>query len=156
MGRGLDWPGRYAPGGNASINYNILTRSVTSAQATIASQPLPALDMAASRGWAKVLKQSTIISRNGNEATFESGGQQNFPVTSAFTSTIQSIDFGTNVTVTPRYDTQRRDLSIKLTASVSDLEAPVSSTLPGKTTSKLVTVVDLKLGQALILSGSSP
>jgi pilus assembly protein CpaC len=151
---GLDWPGRYAPGGTASVNYNILTRSVTSAQATIASQPLPALDLAASRGWAKVLKQSTIISRNGNEATFESGGQQNFPVTSAFTSTIQSIDFGTNVTVTPRYDTQRRDLSIKLTASVSDLEAPASSsTLPGKSTSKLVTVVDLKLGQALILSG---
>ena len=150
---GLDWPGRYAPGGTASVNYNILTRSVTSAQATIASQPLPALDMAASRGWAKVLKQSTIISRNGNEATFESGGQQNFPVTSAFTSTIQSIDFGTNVTVTPRYDTQRRDLSIKLTASVSDLEAPVASTLPSKSTSKLVTVVDLKLGQALILSG---
>jgi pilus assembly protein CpaC len=149
---GIDWPGRYG-GGTTGLNYDILTRNVTSANASIMGQPLPALDLAASKGWAKVLKQSTVISRNGNEATFESGGQENFPVTSAFTSTIQSIDFGTNVTVTPRYDTQRRDLSIKLTATVSDLEAPVSSTLPSKSTSKLVTIVDLKLGQALVLSG---
>ena len=36
---------------------------------------------------------------------------------------------------------------------MSDLEAPVSSTLPSKSTSRLDTIVDLKLGQALVLSG---
>jgi len=47
----------------------------------------------------------------------------------------------------PRYDPKKRDLSLKLTASVSDLEAPVSSTVPSKTNTKLVTSVDLKLGR---------
>jgi len=50
------------------------------AQTTISGQALPALDLAASKGWRKVLKQSTIISKNGSEATFESGGSENFPL----------------------------------------------------------------------------
>jgi pilus assembly protein CpaC len=44
-------------------------------------------------------------------------------------------------------------MTLKLTANVSDLQASASSSLPSKTTSKLVTNVDLKLGQSLILSG---
>ena len=90
------------------MNFDLLAGAPTSAQASILGQPLPALDIAMSHGWAKVLKQSTVISANGTEATFESGGQQNYSVTNGLTSSIQSIDFGTNLTVLPRYDPRPR------------------------------------------------
>jgi pilus assembly protein CpaC len=150
---GIDWPGRIGTGATAGISYDFLASATKSAQASISSQPLPALDIAAHNGWAKVLKQSTVISSNGTEATFESGGQQNFPVTTGLAASVHSIDFGTNLTVLPRYDPKTREMTLKLTANVSDLQASASSTLPSKSTSKLVTNVDLKLGQSLILSG---
>ena len=55
----------------------------------------------------------------------------------------------------PRFDPNNKDLEINIKADVSDLVAPVSSstTLPGRTTSKLQTLVHLKLGQSLVLSG---
>jgi pilus assembly protein CpaC len=152
---GVNWPAKI--GGSviqSTFTYDFLARATSAAHASIINQPLPGLDIAARNGWAKVLKQSTVISSNGNEATFESGGEQNYPVTSGLVSSIQTIQFGTNLTVLPRFDSRTRELSIKLTANVSDLTPPAASTIiPGRNTSKLVTAVDLKLGQSLVLSG---
>jgi pilus assembly protein CpaC len=152
---GINWPARI--GGSviqSTFTYDFLAHAATAAQASVVNQPLPGLDIAARNGWAKVLKQSTVISSNGNEATFESGGEQNYPVTSGLVSSIQSIPFGTNLTVLPRFDSRTRELSIKVTANISDLTPPAASTIiPGRNTAKLVTAVDLKLGQSLVLSG---
>lgn len=64
------------------------------------------------------------------------------------------MKFGTNVTVLPRYDSNTRDVELKLGADVADLTPPASTNgPPGRTTTKLETQVTLKLGQALILSG---
>jgi pilus assembly protein CpaC len=53
----------------------------------------------------------------------------------------------------PRYDQNTKDVEIKLAADVADLVPPESGTVPGRNTTKLETLVTLKLGQALILSG---
>ena len=54
----------------------------------------------------------------------------------------------------PRFDSKTRELSIKVSADVSDLTPPAASTIiPGRDTSKLSTNVDLKLGQSIVLSG---
>ncbi|MBI5532189.1 MAG: pilus assembly protein N-terminal domain-containing protein [Deltaproteobacteria bacterium] len=154
-GVGISWPSRI--GGDAiqsQFTYDFLAGATTTAQASIVNQPLPGLDIASRHGWAKVLKQSTVITTNGSEATFESGGEQNFPVSSGLVATIQKIPFGTSVTVLPRYDTASRDLEIRIHADVADLVPSVSSTpLPGRNTSKLSTLVHMKLGQSLVLSG---
>jgi pilus assembly protein CpaC len=152
---GIAWPGKIGGTGivGSNFGYDFVAHSTT-AQATVVNQPLPSLDIAANRGWAKVLKQSSVISANGNQATFESGGEQNFPITSGLVAGIKSINFGTNLTVLPRFDPRTRDLTIQVTADVSDLVAPAGSTvLPGRNTTHLVTSVDLKLGQSLVLSG---
>lgn len=118
------------------------------------NQPLPRLDLAARHGWAKVLKQATVIANNDTEATFSNGGEQNFPVNTGLTIGIQKITSGTELNVLPHYDSARRELSMKLTADVSDLTASVSGTaLPGRSTSKLTTTISLKLGQSIVLSG---
>ncbi|HSQ62657.1 MAG TPA: pilus assembly protein N-terminal domain-containing protein [Polyangiaceae bacterium] len=136
--------------------YNFLPGSITSATATLTNQPLPRLDFAANNGWAKVLKQSSIITSNGQEALFNSGGEVNFRQF-AFNSAsgMQKITFGTNVTVLPRYDSTTREVELRLVADESELtDASVGGgDLPGRNTNKLEALVNMKLGQALILSG---
>ncbi len=152
---GVDWPGRI--GGEAiqsQFTYDFLAGTTTTAQASVVNQPLPALDIASNKGWAKVLKQSTVITVNGTKATFESGGEQNFTVAAGLTSQIQAIEFGTKVNVLPRLDEATGELEVQVEADVADLTPPGASTnLPGRNTSKLNTLVRLKLGQSLVLSG---
>jgi pilus assembly protein CpaC len=152
---GIGWPGSI--GGSliqSSFAYDFLSGVPRSATATLANQPLPRLDIASSRGWAKVLKQATVVTNNGSEATFSNGGEENFSVTTGLGVGVQRIPFGTEVTVLPKYNPQQRQLDVKVSADVADLTASVSGTaLPGRTTSKLTTSVSLKLGQSIVLSG---
>jgi len=152
-GVGVNWPASVGAG-IADLNYDFLLGSVRNATATVTAQPLPRLDIATARGWAKVLKQSTVITNNGTEAMFQNGGEQNFPVNTGLTVGLERIAFGTVLTVQPLYDPNSHELNVKLSADVSDLTAAVSGTdLPGRSTSKLATNVTLKLGQSLVLSG---
>lgn len=158
---GVGWPGQIggatAQGQNvvsSTYTYDFISRTTTTANASVVNQPLPRLDIAARHGWAKVLKQSSVITANGNEATFQNGGEANFLQTVGLAVGLISVKFGTNVTVLPRYDSNSRDVEIKLSADVADLTASSSPNgPPGRTTTKLETQVVLKLGQALILSG---
>jgi pilus assembly protein CpaC len=153
-GVGVAWPQSIGAGATAELNYDFLLGSVRNATATVTAQPLPRLDIATSRGWAKVLKQSTVITNNGTQALFQNGGEQNFPVNTGLTVGLERIAFGTILTVQPLYNPASRELNMKLSADVSDLTAAVSGTsLPGRSTSKLETNVTLKLGQSLVLSG---
>src|SRR5690606_26819652 len=69
-------------------------------------------------------------------------------------ATLVPVKYGTNVTVLPRYDSNTRDVELKLGADVADLTPPAAQNgPPGRTTTKLETQVTLKLGQALVLSG---
>lgn len=155
---GLGWPSTI--GGTAlqsTFTFDFIAGSTATAQASIVNQPMPHLDIAARRGWVKIAKQSSVITSNGNEATFQNGGEQNFitgGAGSGLVSQLVSVRFGTNISVLPRYDSNTRDVELKLAADVADLTPPSSSNgPPGRTTSKLETQVTLKLGQALILSG---
>jgi pilus assembly protein CpaC len=153
---GIGWPSSI--GGTAVVTdglaFNFLTGVPTTATAALSNQPLPRLDIAATSGWARVLRQATVIANNGTEAMFSNGGEQNFPVTAGLAVGLQRIPFGAEITMTPKYNPQTRDVEIKLVAEVSDLTAPGAGTiLPGRTTSKVVSNVSLKLGQSLILSG---
>jgi pilus assembly protein CpaC len=162
---GLTWPSRWGGTGvvQSQIDFDFLATAgkmtpnapLVGATASIVNQPLPGLDLASQRGWVKVLKQATVITTNGNEAKFENGGEQNFQVTSGFAAQIQQIAFGTTVAVLPRYDPATRNLEVKVSADIADLTPPATSAtpLPGRNTAKLSTLVFLKLGQSLVLSG---
>ncbi|MBX3225730.1 MAG: pilus assembly protein N-terminal domain-containing protein [Labilithrix sp.] len=159
---GLGWPatiGGQIPGGQEQVfqnqyTFDLISRTTTSAQASIVNQPMPRLDILQTHGWVKIAKQSSVITANGNEATFQSGGEQNFIISGVGAAQIVPVKFGTNVTVLPRYDSNTRDVEMKLSADVADLTPPlVANGPPGRTTTRLETQVVLKLGQALILSG---
>jgi pilus assembly protein CpaC len=154
---GINWPG--SVGGAAvtqsTFAYDFLSGGFTAANAAIVNQPLPSLDMAARNGWAKVLKHATVITSNGTEAEFSSGGAQNFSVANGLTATIQRINFGTTVKVLPRFDPKTREVQVTVGADVADLTPPLSAAtnLPGQNLTKLTTEVGLRLGQSIVLSG---
>jgi pilus assembly protein CpaC len=154
---GVNFPGKIGGPkiGNFKADVDLLAGAVTSAQASVIDQPLPGLDIAATKGWAKVLKHSTVITSNGSEANFSSGGEQNYVVSSGLTATLTQIRFGTDVKVLPRFDSTSHELRIELDAQVMDLTPPVAAgtDLPGRNVSKLNTTVALKLGQSIVLSG---
>jgi pilus assembly protein CpaC len=153
-GVGIGWPESVGAGATVGVEHDFMVGSTRSATASVAGQPLPRLDIASRRGWAKVLKQATVITDNNTEAKFSNGGEQNFPVNTGLTIGISTVSFGIDLTVLPHYDPEKKDLDLKLEADISDLTASVAGTpLPGRNTSKLATRVSLKLGQSLILSG---
>jgi pilus assembly protein CpaC len=157
---GIGYPlaiGGTGPGGeivNMNFQYDFISKSFTQAQASIVGQPLPRLDIASRHGWAKVIKQASVISSNGSEALFNSGTEVNFrQFAYQATAGIQKIFAGSTVKVLPRYDSQSREIEIALEAEMSDLTPPTASDLPGRNVSKMQNLVTLKLGQALILTG---
>lgn len=158
---GVDFPGKI--GGPAvvqsTLQYDFLAGTTTSATATISNQPLPGLDIAQNQGWARIFKQATLITQNGVEATFESGSEQNFLPTGGGGGVvgniqIQTLFFGMKMTVTPRFDPDSSEIELSVKADNSDAIPPVGSTaIPGRNVSKLNTLVRMRMGQSLVLSG---
>lgn len=152
---GLKVPSSVGPA-TMTMQYSFLQPAgYTQATAQIVEQPLVGLDLAQNKGWARVLKHSTVITSNGSEAEFNSGAEQNYKIGSGLVVDLRALTFGTNVKVLPRFDPTTRELGVRVQADVSDLTAPVAagSDLPGRNVTKLNTNVTLKIGQALVLSG---
>ncbi|QQR90965.1 MAG: pilus assembly protein N-terminal domain-containing protein [Myxococcales bacterium] len=149
---GIGWPGSVAANFTANVGIDLITGSFQGATATIADQILPRLDIAQTAGWAKVMRQAAVITSNGNEAHFASGGEVNIPVQGALTAEIRKIAFGSDIRVLPRYDKRSGRIELQVQADVSELTDP-GADVPGRSTSALQTLVNLELGQSLILAG---
>lgn len=148
---GLGWPTSFAPVGSAAIN--LQSGSLESASVVISNQALPRLDMGQSSGWAKVMRQAAVVTANGEKASFAGGGEVNVAVKSAMTTGIQKIPYGSQIEIEPRYDSQSGRIELRVHADVSELEDDQGTGVPGRTTANLDTVVNLEIGQSLILGG---
>jgi pilus assembly protein CpaC len=149
---GVQWPVSYG-GGTLSAELDLLSGSFQQATAGVTEQALPRLDLAQSAGWAKVLRQASVITANGTEATFSGGGELNLPVQTSLGVGIRQLAFGSTVSVQPRYDRQSGRIELTLRAEVSDLASDRGSGIPGRTLSTLDSVVNLELGESLVIAG---
>ncbi|WP_157070381.1 pilus assembly protein N-terminal domain-containing protein [Sandaracinus amylolyticus] len=152
---GLAFPGSIGGAGIARVqaSLDLTTFSLQSATATITNQALPRLDLAQASGWARLLRQAMLVTANGQEAEINSGGEVNIVVSGGFGGQIQRIEFGSNIEVTPRYDPETRRIEVAIQADVSDLTEAGTSGVPGRTRTQLSTVVNLELGQSIVLGG---
>lgn len=148
---GFGYPTSVAP--TMSASFNLKAGELDSATAVIASQALPRLDMAQASGWAKVMRQAAVVTANGEKASFSGGGEVNIPIQSALSSGVQKISFGSQIEVEPVYDATSGRVELRLHADISELESDRGSGIPGRTTATLDTVVNLELGQSLVLGG---
>jgi Flp pilus assembly secretin CpaC len=151
---GLRWPGFYG-GATLSGSYDLQSGALASASAVVQEQPLPGLDLAEAAGWAKLMRHAALITANGEKATFSGGGEVNIPVQGSLSTGIHRISFGSTIGVLPRYDKDTGRLELRIDADVSDLSDDRGSGTPGRVTSTLSTLVNLELGQSLMLAGLS-
>jgi pilus assembly protein CpaC len=149
---GIAWPSTFG-GGSISASYDLAGGSWTEASAALTEQALPRLDFARAQGWAKLLRQAAVITANGAEASFSGGGEVNLPVESALSVGVRQIAFGSSVRVQPRYDRESGRIELTIHAEVSDLASDHGSGVPGRVTSTLDSVVNLELGQSIVLAG---
>ncbi len=149
---GLVWPATFG-GGSATASFDLSSGAFTEATAVITDQALPRLDLAQSRGWAKLLRQAALITANGSEADFSGGGELNIPVQSALSVGVRQIPFGSEIRVKPRYDRDSGRIELALHAQVSDLSSDRGTGIPGRVLSTLDSVVNLDLGQAVVVAG---
>ena len=150
---GIAWPD--SVGGIATLraSYDLTTGSVTDASLGITDEVLPRLDLAQRTGYARVSRQAAVIAENGKQAQFHSGGEVNVPIQGALTAEIRSIQFGSDVSVQPRFDRQSGRIELSVGAEVTDLTDDAGTGIPGRNVAKLNTVVNLDLGKSLVLAG---
>ena len=148
---GLGWPGSI--GGSMSASYDFKAGALADASAFVSDQALPRLDMAEARGWAKLLRQAAFVTANGTEAKWSGGGEINVPLEGGLSAGIRAITFGTQVQVLPRYDRDSGRMELTIHADVSDLASDGGTGIPGRITSSLDSVVNIELGQSVVLAG---
>lgn len=151
---GFGWPGQIA-GPTLSANFDLVSGTFGGASAVVTDVPLPNLDIAQATGWAKVMKQAAVVTANGEKASFSGGGEVNVLVQSAVGTGVQKINFGSLVDVAPVYDSETGRIELKLHADIAELESDRGTGVPGRTTTTLDTVVNIELGQSLVLAGLS-
>jgi pilus assembly protein CpaC len=155
---GLSWPGNVGSTITPSeAAFAITGGSGIPTQSAFQILPqtfLPSFDLAQAKGWAKLYRQATLVTANGTEAVFTSGGEFNVQIQNNLTVDVQSIEFGTKVSVLPRYDARTGRIELEITAEVSDLDAARGARgIPGRITSHVETLVNLELGQSVSLAG---
>jgi Flp pilus assembly secretin CpaC len=149
---GVSWPGAIG-GGAVSASYDLVDGRMSDASALISDQALPQLDVAQSHGWAKVLRQAAFVTANGSSAKLSGGGELNVPVQGALGGALKQITFGTEIEVLPRYDRESGRIELTLHADVSDLTSDGGTGVPGRTVSTLDSIVNLELGESVVLAG---
>jgi len=155
---GLNWPGNIG----STLTPSEATLAITggsgqptqSAFQILPQTFLPSFDLAQAKGWAKLYRQATLVTANGTEALFTSGGEFNVQVQNNLTVDVQSIEFGTSISVLPRYDPETGRIQLEITADVSDLDSERGvQGIPGRVISHVETLVNLELGQSVSLAG---
>lgn len=155
---GLNWPGNIGSTiGPSEAAIAITGGSGQATQSAFQILPqtfLPSFDLAQAKGWAKMYRQATLVTANGTEAVFTSGGEFNVQVQNNLTVNVEAIEFGTKVSVLPKYDAKTGRIELEIVADVSDLDAEKGAKgIPGRITSHVETLVNLELGQSVSLAG---
>jgi pilus assembly protein CpaC len=113
---------------------------------------MPSLEAAARYGWIKIRKRATVITTSGHQASYEAGGEVNVAIASSQSAELRSIPYGARLVVTPRLSEDERILDLEVEAVVSDL-TETTQDVPGRSISRVQTLVHLGLGQSIMLSG---
>jgi pilus assembly protein CpaC len=150
---GIGWPGTINGTASANLTTDLVSGS-TAGTAVVAAEALPRIDLAQQGGWARIYRQASVIVANGEKGDFNTGGEVNIKVSNALATGLEQIKFGSAVQVQPRYDRRSGRIEIRISADISDLAEPSSDGVPGRTVSTLSTLVNVELGQSIVLAGA--
>ncbi|MBW2465037.1 MAG: pilus assembly protein N-terminal domain-containing protein [Deltaproteobacteria bacterium] len=150
---GVNWPSSFGGEAFFSSTLDLLAPGFTNATAVVTNQPLPRLDLLQASGWGRIMRQAAVITANGHPASFNSGEEINIAVAGGITGQLHHISVGSNISVTPRYDRETGRVELQVVAEVSNLTEGRGTGVPGRLVSTIDTMVNLEMGQAVILGG---
>lgn len=112
------------------------------------------INLAAQNGDAYVLANPQLSTRSGGTASFLAGGQIPIPITSVLgQSTVQYKDYGVHLDIKPVADVHG-DVLANINTEVSQIDPSVTiDGYPGFITQRASSVVNVKSGQTIVLSG---
>ncbi|MCP4599879.1 MAG: type II and III secretion system protein [Proteobacteria bacterium] len=148
---GVSWPGTYGGTGALEGTLDLMTGSLT-ASYKVVDQALPALEAAARHGWVRIRKRATVMTISGNRATYEAGGEVNVAVAGSQAAELRTVPYGARLNVLPRLAKEQDILNLEVEAEISDL-TETTQDVPGRTISRVKTLVHLGLGQSILLGG---
>jgi pilus assembly protein CpaC len=149
---GMRWPSQFFPGSTLGVTLDLSSGALRAAPIA-ASQLLPSLDLAQATGTAKLMRHATVITANRSKAHFAGGAEVNVKVAGGLTTGVQSIAYGSKIAVQPNYDASSGRIELTIDADVSDLTPDGGTGAPGRTTSTVSSLVNLELGQSVMLGG---
>lgn len=139
---------------NGVFDFALATPDFTSAVLQF-SQVLPRIDLMHSNGNGRVRRHAVLVTANGTEAQFDSGGDVNVLVPGALGQTdLRTVHFGSRLTVTPRFDPSSQRIEVVISAEMSEL-FDSGQGVPGTTVTSARSTANLGLGQALAIAGLS-
>jgi pilus assembly protein CpaC len=159
---GIGFPGTIGgPGvGRGLVTFDFIgtpmdrTPQFTQASLALVNQVLPRIDLAEISGWARLRRQTMVVTANGTPAEFSSGGEVNIIATSGLNIELVRIQYGSVLRMTPRYDAQSGRIEVQIAADLSELTEPTSpGGPPGRRRTELEAVANMEPGQAIIMSG---
>jgi pilus assembly protein CpaC len=150
-GGGIKWPSELGAGGVMDFSYDLMT-GVPAASYQVVNQAMPSLQAAQSKGYAKIKKKAYLVTTSGNQASYSSGGEINIPIAGSQAAELRTVPYGCTIKVTPRLDAGAGMIDLQIDAEVSEL-VETNQDAPGRTISKVSTLVHLGLGQTIVLSG---
>jgi pilus assembly protein CpaC len=148
---GIAWPGSYGSSAVMSGTLDLMTGGMTAALRVV-DQALPSLEAASRFGVARIRKRATVITVSGRKATYEAGGEVNVAVAGSQAAELRRVPYGARLIVTPRLGSSGDRLDLEVEAEVSDL-TETTQDVPGRTISRVETMVHMELGQSILLSG---
>ena len=129
-GVGIGWPESIGGGASVELTRDLLAGTTRTATASVSGQPLPRLDIASRRGWAKVAEAGHGHHQQRRSSRVLQRGEQNFPVNTGSPSASRRSNSAWHHGV-PSYDPTTRELSLKLGADISDLTRHLGHALRG-------------------------
>lgn len=138
-----------APGGAGAIPLPSALNIMSAVNLGLNAQ----LNMLAQNGKAAVLAEPQLSARNGSKATFLSGGEYPYTVSTINGPTVMFKPYGVKLDITPRVDRNGVIRAI-IESEVSSIDASVSTQAgPGLLTRKTNTEFNVRNGQTIVLSG---
>jgi len=153
---GLAWPTSIGGDGIASLtaNVDLVAGEVVQGAALVTGHPLPRLDLLQSSGWARMMRHVSLVTANANTARYSSGNEVNIPIVGSQSAELRQIFFGSTVEVLPRFDEETSRVELRVNASVSDIADDRGTGIPGRVISESETLVNLAMGEAMVLAGA--
>jgi pilus assembly protein CpaC len=152
---GIAYPESIGGSARLTASFDVAQAALSEASIGIADQILPRLDLAQRTGRARIASKASVVSVNGKQALYNSGGEINVRVQGALTAEVRPIRYGSQLQMAPRFDPGARRVELTINAEIAALSDDGGTGVPGRQVSTLNTVVNLDLGKSLVLAGLS-